>query len=492
MAKHQGSPIMGWEEALYYKSLYEARKIIEKEKQKKFNLQEFCFKEQLEFISDGSRYKTLCKSRRAGGTTALAAWFIDKGLRTKNGDFAYVTLDRGTAERIIWPELQRISQAHSLNLKFNYQKLWVEFEGGSILYLASGKDRNEVNKMRGKPFRLVAIDEAQSFRDSLLTEMIDDVLEASLIDYGGTLVLCGTPNASCSGYFFRATTHQQYKHFFWTMRENPYITKKRGMSMDAIILDHLKTKGITEDDPTFQREWLGKWVRDDNALVYKFNSQKNSYDVLPAYSDLTYVIGVDLGYDDSDAVIVWAFSQKIPCIYQVEEFKKSGLTVSELATYLKSIIDKYQLKNIYKIVVDTGGLGKKIHEEFAARWNIQCFPAQKSEKLHYISLFNDDLKRQRIFVKKGSEYADELNLLQWDGDAIGKVEDSSFENHLCDAGLYAYRECLHFLHKPEVEIVKKTEAQVTQEWASTVLERTMERYERYNNSQSSKNWWEKI
>lgn len=492
MAKHQGSPLMGWEEALYYKSLYEARKAIEKAKAKTFNINEFCFKEQIEFISSPKRFKTLSKSRRAGGTTALAAWFIDRGLRTKNGYFSYITLDRGTAERIIWPELQRISQTYQLGLQFNYQKLWIEFPEGSIFYLASGKDRNEINKLRGKPFQLVAIDEAQSFKDSLITELINEVLEASLIDYGGSLVLCGTPNASCSGYFYRSITSQQYEHFHWTMRENPYIEKKRGMSMDAIIADHLKTKGITEDDPTFQREWLGKWVRDDNALVYKFDSQKNGYEDLPDNLDWNYVIGIDLGYDDSDAIVVWAFNQSIPCIYQVQEFKQNGLTVSELAKYIKDLIDQYGLKNIYKIVVDTGGLGKKIHEEFAARWNIQCFPAQKSEKLHYISLYNDDLKRQRIFIKKGSQYEEELSLLQWDGDAIGKIEDPSFDNHLTDAGLYAYRECLHFLHKPEVEPVILTQAQVTKQWASTVMERTLERYENYNNGQASKNWWEKL
>lgn len=483
---------MGWEEALYYKGLYESRKAIEEQKRRRFNLQEFCFDKQIEFITDKSRFKTLSKSRRAGGTTALAAWFMDLGLHVKNGDLAYITLDKGTAERLIWPELQRISQEYQLGLKFNFQKLWVEYPEGSILYMAGAKDRNEINKMRGKPFRLVAIDEAQSFKDGLLTELIDDVLEASLIDYGGSVALCGTPNASCSGYFFRATTHQQYKHFSWTMRENPHISMKRGMSIDAIIAEHLATKGITEDDPTFQREWLGRWVRDNNALVYKFDAQRHTYEDLPSGFDWSFVIGIDLGYDDSDAIVVWAFTQKLPRIYQVEEFKRSGQTVSELAGQIRAIIDKYGLKNIFKIVVDTGGLGKKIHEEFAIRWNIQCFPAQKSEKLHYISLFNDDLQRGRVHVKRGSEYAEELSLLQWDGDFIGKKEDPSFENHLADAGLYAYRECLHFLHKEEVPEIRLTEKQVVEQFSQTVMEKTLERYERYNRGQASKNWWEKI
>lgn len=479
---------MGWEEALYYKGFIEAHFGLKpKGQEEKFSIETFCFDKQVDFIRAPERFKTLCKSRRAGGTVALAAWFIEIGMKTPNCDLGYVTLDRGVAERIFWPELIRINDRFSLGLKFNQQKLTVEFPENSYLYLASGKDRAQIDKLRGKPFRLVAIDEAQSMRDSILKELIDDILEASLIDYGGHLVMCGTPNAACSGYFYRACQHQQYKHFFWTMKENPWIAKKRGITVDEIHSQHLKEKGITEDDPTFQREWLGRWVRDDNALVYKFKEEANTYTDAPPHQ-WTYVIGVDLGFNDPDAVVVWGFSRDCPAIYQMEEHEQSGSDVTDTANFLKSLIDRLGHKSIYKIVVDAGGLGRKVHEELANRFNIPCFPAQKSEKINFISLMNSDFKAKKIFLKKGSKYAEQINILQWDAGSVGRLEDPGFQNDLCDAGLYGYRECLHFLHTPPEITKPKTALEIAQEFQKTAIEKALQNY----GNKQKKEWWQSI
>jgi hypothetical protein len=55
------------------------------------------FHKQYEFVNDPSRFITFDKSRRAGGTMALAGLFMHHASKTARLNLAYVTLDRGTA-----------------------------------------------------------------------------------------------------------------------------------------------------------------------------------------------------------------------------------------------------------------------------------------------------------------------------------------------------------------------------------------------------------
>ena len=49
-----------------------------------------------------------------------------------------------------------------------------------------------------------------------------------------------------------------------------------------------------------------------------------------------------------------------------------------------------------------------------------------------------------------SYFAEEAELLQWDEDR--RKEDGRFDNHSCDATLYAWRELRHYRSKPPDDI----------------------------------------
>lgn len=442
---------MSFEEAKFIVAFKEQRK-DEKEKKPIFNLERFCtlpdgsrFTHQYDFLTDPARFKTFYKSRRAGGTMALAGLFLFIGSEIPDINLAYITLDRMMAERIIWPELIKLNQKYQLGGKPNQQKLWIEFPNGSYLYLMGAKDRNEINKARGKAFYLVGLDECQSFRNSIMEELIDDVLEAALIDYGGSLYLVGTPNAACRGYFFDACHSQGYKHFHWTMIENPWIAYKAGRPVEDIQKEHLERKGITEDDPTYQREWQGKWVKDEHSIIFKFKEDRNYYDELPNASHWYYVLGADIGWHDSDALVVWAFASGLSNLYCVHSEENQHEDISAFAHRVRGLEKKYG--GFSSRVIDSGGLGKKITEELKGRHGLYFKPAEKTRKYEFIRIMNTDFNQGVIKAKRGTPVIEEWKINQWNTDLDPPKEDERFSNDMSDAALYSYREAKHYTYE---------------------------------------------
>lgn len=415
-------------------------------RESRFNLDEYCFDKQLQFIRDPSKRKSASCSRRAGKTIACGFDLVDTALSKSGVNCVYITLDRRSAKRIIWKELLKINRDLSLGAKIDNQDLTITFPNESVIYLSGAKDSSQIEKFRGMAIYLVYIDEAQAFK-SYINDLIEDVLEPALFDYDGTLCLTGTPNAVCAGAFYNAchdlAPHRGFSHHHWTIHDNPHIERKSGKKPEQLLAELRQRKGITEDDPTYKRESLGLWVKDLDALVYKFLRSRNATAHIPKCKH--HVMGVDLGYDDADAIFIWGWDDESDCLYGVDCFKASGQSVTALAGKIKELTERY---NPVKSVIDTGGLGKKVTEELRSRHGVYLTPAEKTEKSAYIELMNDDFRRGRLKVHESLDVIEEWEILQWDAnsDPARRKEDPNFENHLCDAALYAWREAKHYTY----------------------------------------------
>jgi len=245
-----------------------------------FDIGRFCFKEQKAFINDDSRLKTALCSRRAGKTVGCAADLLYSAKNKSGIVNLYITLSRKNAKRIIWKDLLRINRIFQLGGHVDNTELTITFthdDGDeSIIYIAGAKDKEEIEKFRGLALYKVYIDECQSFRP-FIKELIDDIIEPTLLDYDGYLILIGTPGPLCAGYFYECCQSDGWSHHKWTMKSNPHIQTKSNMTVEAILARIRKRKGITEDDPTYRREYLGEWVHDSDSLVYKYSREINHF-----------------------------------------------------------------------------------------------------------------------------------------------------------------------------------------------------------------------
>jgi hypothetical protein len=434
--------------------------------QGKFDLSKVCFDKQIAFILDESKLKTAVCGRRSGKTHADAAYLLYTALNRPASTSLYITLTRSNAKKIVWPTLLELNYIYKLGGVVNESDLAITFGNSSRIFLSGASDATEVEKFRGLGLALCLLDEGQSFKD-YIRNLIEDVISKCLYDFDGTFAVTGTPGPVAIGYFHECSQSDAYSHHKWTMFDNPYIKVKSGKTPQQLLDQDLHRKGVTLMDPSIRREVFAEWVTDSDALVFKYDKKVNDFTDLPSVNE--FVIGVDMGTDDADAIGVLGWAAESPNIYLVEELINYGQGVTELADQIKYVLDKYEP---LKIVIDTGGLGKKLAVELTNRYSLPVVAAEKSRKFEFIELLNDALRTGKFKAKSSSQFAQDCFLVEWDRSKAQKlIVKDSFHSDITDAVLYAYREALHWLYTPAVpkidkhtpEWYKKIEAQMEQD-----------------------------
>lgn len=411
-----------------------------------FSIKEYCFSEQLQFISDPARFKTAVCSRRSGKSHACAGDMIDVARAGAHHNVAYITLSRTSAKRIIWPVLIEIVNKYKLKCDINNTELTITFESGSTIYLMGAKDAGEIEKLRGLSLKRVYIDEAQSIKDSILETLIDDILAYATMDVNGTICLIGTPGPIAAGYFFNASHSGKWSNHKWTIFQNIWIKIKSGKEPAQLLAEERDRKGIDESNPTYRREALAEWVTDWDALVFKFNANKNLHDGLPP-GRYQYIFGIDIGFHDADAIAVIAYSYTDRTMYLVEEDVKSKQDITSLANRIKFLQAKY---GPIKMVIDTGGLGKKAAEEMRARHGLPLEAADKIRKFENIEVLNDELRNGHFKVPRNSLFESDCYKLEWDRDNPEKLKVSDrFHSDITDAVLYGAKAAFAYLAEAE-------------------------------------------
>ena len=418
-----------------------------RERVAKWRPEALAFGPQRRFLEDKSKRKAACCSRRSGKTVSDALDLLFGATTAPWANQEYITLSLKNARRLVWPELVHFNREFSLGgVPHNDEEMrFPHLPGCPTIYIAGCKDKEEIEKARGIKVKKAIVDEAQSIRPSILKPLIDDVIEPSLLDFDGQLIITGTPGPIKAGFFYDITQGAQasgWSQHAWTLLDNPHLQRQSGKPPQQIIAELLERRKWTRDNPTFVREYLGRWVTDLDALVLHYDARRNGECVGPEWlAGWTYVVAVDLGMRDADAIAVlgWApHSQVIHVVYQDVVRKQS---ISVLGDKVKAVYDKYRPVGV---VVDFGGLGAKIGDELQGRWQLPVKAAVKTNKAANLALLDDALLTGQLRARDGSPFADDCATTQWDQDARARGEqaiDDSTHSDIIDAVLYGYREC---------------------------------------------------
>jgi hypothetical protein len=431
------------------------------------------FPKQNAFIEDPARYLSAQCSRRAGKTNGLGYRFLKTMERHPKSQCVYLGLTRDSAKGAIWPVLQEINERYNLGCEFIESKLVMKHPNGAVLHILGADMSNFIKRLKGRKFPGVAIDEAQDFGPHL-ESLIDDVLTPSISDYpDGWLAVTGTPGPVPQGYFFEVTQHRLYgfSHHAWTLYENPNMPQPQ-----AFVADLKARKQWDDQNPTLLREWLNNWVLDTHALWVRYSESLNHYEMLPEGHKWNHILGVDIGFKDADAIAVVAWSETSPKTYLVEEHVATKQGISDLVMNIDRLQRKYEA---YKIVMDEGGLGKKIGEEIRRRFGCPLEPADKVNKQDNVEFLNDDMRLGKFMARKDSRFAQDSYLVQidWEKSTPKKIIlKKTYHSDIIDAVLYAFRESYAFTHQPE----KPKPRYGSKEWAeaqgSEMFERELAGY----------------
>lgn len=430
------------------------------------------FPVQAAFTEDESRYLVAQCSRRAGKTNGLAIRFFKTLHKHPKSQCVYLSLTLDSARDIMWPVLHELNDKYELGCIFLDSKLTMVYPNGATLKLYGADMRNFIKRLKGRKYPGIAVDEAQDFGPHLRS-LVDDVLTPSISDYSdGWIAVTGTPGPVPQGFFFEITQERKYGFSYheWTCLDNPYMPEP------AKFIEDLKTKrGWDDENPTLLREWKNKWVLDAQSLWVQYKAAIDHYDALPniAPSKFNYVLGIDLGFRDSDALAVVAWSDKEPITYLVEEVITPKQGITELVNQINKLRQKYDFS---KMVIDEGGLGKKIAEEMRRQHHIPVQPAEKTLKQQNVEFLNDALRLGRFKANKASRFALDSYLVQidWEKSTADRiVVKKDPHSDIIDAVLYAFRESPAFTYRePPKKLIPGTkewaDAQQSQMWESAL------------------------
>lgn len=409
------------------------------------------------FVLDSSRSIAALTTRRAGKSTGLAHRFFRTLLKYPGCYCPYVAITRDSAKNIMWPVLQEQAERFKLNADFIESNLTMKMKNGSRLQLLGANTEGFISRLKGIKTPGAAIDEAQDFR-AFIESLIDDVLTPATADYtDGWIAVTGTPGPIPQGFFYDITAKGKHGYSIhnWSLFDNPYLPNPR-----KFVADIKLKKGWSDTHPTLLREYYGQWVLDLDVLLVRYNELVNDFYTLPS-GKFNYILGIDLGYNDADALAVLAWSEQHEQTYLVEEVLASKQGITELVDQINVLSKKY---DIYKMVIDEGGLGKKLAEEIRRRHHIPVQPAEKSRKMETIAFLNDALRTGKFKAKRTSRFAEDSKKVQIDKDRTTPdriVVKANYHSDIIDAVLYAFKDSYAFSYTKQ--IVKPKYG--TDEWA---------------------------
>lgn len=463
--------------------------------------------QQLAVIDDPCQYKSVKVPRRGGKTVTAAAYLIDFALNHPGCRMVFGSMTLKSAKRLIWTGrdgLKRWDTKYDLGIDFNNADTSATFPNGSVLMVMGFETQGDVDKIRGEALDLVILDECKSFPPRHFDELVDEAIAPALLDMAGTLVIMGTPGAVLRGRFFEATSTEGsvitveengYKHarcrpygerdeekwrgvnfewsfHSWSTAENTAHVVQRRDGTTATIWDEMlamkRRKRWSDSHPVWRREGLGHWVADNSVLVYDYVAARNGWSPkldedtnhlgLDKNQEWHYGLGADLGFDNLFALEVVAWCETLPSLWQVYEYGEARLTNKGIMAALKRAREVIG-KDFDFMVADRGNLGKAQLASLEEEYSIFFEAADKHEKNAHIEIVNSDFREARLFVRKDSRLAAEMEVLPWrlprgvfdlareGAPLIRKYEDDSFAKDHCDAFLYCVTRAQHRLQR---------------------------------------------
>lgn len=405
------------------------------------------FPKQTECINHPAKLKAIWCTRRAAKSYTDGLGLVKTALENPGCNVLYIGLSRLQAKGIMWKDvLLDINKRHRLECTPNLTELSLTYSNGSVVYL-TGVDATEdqMQKLLGKKWKLVIIDEAQSFTIDMRT-LVYGILKPTTVDLDGSIWLSGTSGNLTQGLFFDITNGVEpgWTIFSWSALDNPYVKNQWQAELDDIE----KNRPLFKQTSLYKQWYLNEWVIDEEAKVYKYSS-KNLVMHLP--NDLMgwqYVLGIDLAHSpDSTSFVIGAYTEGHNVLYLIYAFKALKMDITDVALHI------HLLERTYKFNVKVcDGANKQAVAELNNRHNLNLISTEKTEKADFIKLMNDDFIQKKIMLlsEETKCLQQEYSKLIWLTDPNGKVkeprkEDPSIHNDTCDSALYLWRYCYNYL-----------------------------------------------
>jgi hypothetical protein len=242
-------------------------------------------------------------------------------------------------------------------------------------------------------------------------------------DNQAPVILSGTPGRPTGTW--QKAVHQNpskvYGHAAWNMDENPHLADWR-----RVLQEECDRRGVTVDDTEIQREFFSRWIVDDRKMVFPVGLQIAQ----PDRPISGKVGGVDVGVVDDTSCVKIEYTAARAYITLAEG--RPGLSGSQQMSYVSAL-----LGDTIMTLIDPGGGGKALIQDFHVQGRMSFVPAEKQEKDAGLRSLRDAIRSGRLVaVGLFPALVHALAMVQWAPDGrgiLGHMPD------IIDALLYAWR-----------------------------------------------------
>jgi hypothetical protein len=360
------------------------------------------------FLRDRASRRAACTTRRAGKTSAFALGILDDSWRSPDATVYYLNETRDRAKGTFWEVLKAVAEAADLPYVANEADLTLKGPRNRWIRLGGGDSKRHVNRVKGKlpPIASLYVDEAQDWRDELLRHLLSEVVPAALADREGRLTVGGVPGPVPDpevSLWYAITQNQAWSQHGTstglTMWRNPHVRNPQRALADACSDLH-----VTEDDPTIQREFFGRWVLDRAALMFgDLDREANVYAELPRSDRWAYTSGADFGLRDLNALQILGWARDVdPRLFAIRN-RAWACGPTDAAKFMA-----HEIRSIGRGylggVGDPAGGGAGVMDDIASKEGVQMEATQKSDKEFWARIVANVIRnRELVFARDDVE-----------------------------------------------------------------------------------------
>ena len=475
---------------------------------------------QANLVIDNNFYCSACCPRRSGKTYCAVCAALITGESKPYSITLIISLNLKQLKKLYWDGgpsgIHALNRKYKVGLEFNSTDLKWTHRNGSIGYLMGTDKPEQVEQFLGLEADLYIIDECKSFAPGVLEDLLENKIEPQRSSRKGKILMIGTPGSILTGPFYRATcptavdkegkpylvpyktkdpynreTRDLWSFHSWTLQDNK---AKDHQWEDAIR--RKRNKKWADDEPTWLREYLGKWAISSDGLVSRYLLEKATGSVtwIPERTETNptglpedrgpwrLLAGLDLGFESDTSLVVAAYSTRFKELRHVDDVSINHLLPDDVGELV--LAKQRQYGKFEKIYVDHGNNGgAMLLNMLIQKYGLPAEKSIKSEKYDGIELQNSGFARGEIKIIEGTELENQLSSVQWDLDADSKANlarsgklkiDRKCKKDAFDAFLYLYRGAMH--HYSNDAIIPKLPEYGTREWAAAYNEMELAKY----------------
>jgi PBSX family phage terminase large subunit len=407
-------------------------------------------------VLERHRYSLLYGGARSGKTWLICLWIVGRAFRAP-GSKHLITRRYGVDVRgSIWKQtLKDILLALDLHIGQDYtqndQEMELRLENGSVIICSGLDDKERVDKVLGREYATIYVNESQDVPwptvRTLRTRLSQNtgVYNKFVADLNPTTMAHWTYKI-----FFKGVdpeTNQPLPNIgdYGKIQLSPYD------NADNLPADYISSELETLVGARRQRFLEGTFSSTTDLQVFAPTTYEWSEFTEWARgkeASIRLTGGLDIGFEDADALAILAYVDGDPKVWVVYEYKSRREGISDLAEAVKTgrkwVFDHIPT-NAKELTLygDTGGIGKKVCWELSYVQGIPIQPAYKQEKRMAIEFLQEEINNSRLLVPKGGVFADECTQIVWTRDDNGailrEIDERAYHPDLMDAILYPMR-----------------------------------------------------